>query len=136
MPPRTRSAASPPDDPVPDIIDAYAHVGLPRFQTAEDYWAHAAPAGVTRAVFSAFDASPDLERLLDLVRSVPDRVRALGVPVGEGGERATSVRAQLRAGFTGIRVADRDLAASEGVLEAIGDEGGLAVVCGSSPSTP
>jgi predicted TIM-barrel fold metal-dependent hydrolase len=120
---------------MPEIIDAYAHVGLPRFQGAAGYWRRAAAAGVTRAVFSAFDASPDLGSLHALARSEPDRVRALGVPIGEGPERADSIRAQLRAGFSGIRLADRDLAASErGTLDAIGEADGIAVVCGASIS--
>ncbi|HEY0246998.1 MAG TPA: amidohydrolase family protein [Gryllotalpicola sp.] len=116
-------------------VDAYAHVGLPRFQSVEDYWALAGPVGVGRAVLCAFDSSPDLRTLHTAVRADPGRHRALGVPFGDDRPaRAASVRAQLDAGFSGIRLADRDLTDARDELVATGELGGIAVVCAEATS--
>jgi len=117
-----------------ELIDAYAHVGRPRFQDADDYWHQAARIGVARAVFSAFDSSPDLDYLLSLAATAPDRVRVLGVPVGSGRERRSSVQSQLAAGAVGIRLGDRDLASVDGILDAVAESAGIAFVCGSGLS--
>lgn len=113
------------------VVDAYAHVGLPRFLDLADYRALMAENGITRAVLSAFDSSPDLRALHAALCSSPSAFRVLGVPLGDGrAETEAGVRAQLAAGFSGLRLTAEDVRERPWLLDALGRASGVAVVCG------
>jgi hypothetical protein len=125
--------------PTPDgrtLIDAYAHVGLPRFQHIDDYRAVMAAGGIDQAVLSLFDACPDVAGVHAALRRWPDTFRVLGVPLGtDDKQREAGIEAQLDAGFSGIRFADSDVSERPWLLDLVAARNRVAVVCGR-PSTP
>jgi predicted TIM-barrel fold metal-dependent hydrolase len=117
------------------IIDAYAHVGLPRFQSVEDYEAVMARSGVGQAVLCSFDSSPDLAPIHAAFSASPERFRGLGVPLGnDRGEIEAAARSQLDSGFSGLRLADADVLDRPWLLDLLADYGRIAVVCGAVSS--
>jgi predicted TIM-barrel fold metal-dependent hydrolase len=113
------------------LIDAYAHVGLPRFQSISDYQGAMAQAGVDQAVLCAFDSCPDLAAIHAAVQDWPDTFRAVGVPLGaDEAEIRAAADAQLAAGFSGLRLSDADVLERAWLLDLLGREGRVAVVCG------
>jgi hypothetical protein len=115
----------------PDLIDAYAHVGLPRFQSVADYDASMVREGIGGAVLCAFDSSPDLEGIHAAFTQRPDRFRGLGVPLGrDQAEVESAAEAQLAAGFSGLRLSDVDVAERGFLLDMLARRGRIAIVCG------
>jgi len=113
------------------LIDAYAHVGLPRFQSVGDYEGVMARAGIGRAVLCSFDSSPDLAAIHTAISRSPDKFRGLGVPLGNNrAEMEAAVRAQLAAGFSGLRLTDEDVIERPWLLDILAAEGRIAIVCG------
>lgn len=115
------------------LIDAYAHVGLPRFQSLADYRKVMASNGIDRAVLCSFDSSPDLAEIHRAIAGQPDRFRAVGVPLGnDDAEIRAGAEAQLAAGFSGLRLTEADLSERPYLLEMIGRAGGMALIAGQS----
>lgn len=118
-------------------IDAYAHIGLPRFATAEQLLSVLDRHGVARAVVAAADTCPDLAEVSRAAAAYPERLRAVGVPLGETeAEIRASLEYQARAGFLGIRIFDRMLAAYPALLEGLGDLGLVPYVVGGPALAP
>ncbi len=116
---------------LPVVIDAYAHVGLPRFQSVADYRAVMAANGIAQAVLCSFDSCPDLHAVHQAIAPAPGRYRGLGVPLGQDrAEVEDGVRAQLAAGFSGIRLSDGDIVERGWLLDIIAEAGAIAMVCG------
>jgi predicted TIM-barrel fold metal-dependent hydrolase len=116
---------------VPDVVDAYGHVGLPRFQSAADYRRLMAPHGITGAVLSAFDSSPDLADIHRALAQSPETFRALGVPLGsDRDEMQAGVAAQLAAGFSGLRLSEEDVLARPWLLDQVAQAGRVSLVTG------
>jgi predicted TIM-barrel fold metal-dependent hydrolase len=117
------------------ITDAYAHVGLPRFVSLSDYLAVMAQGGIERAVLCSFDSSPDLAAIHGAVSHAPDKFRGLGVPLGrDRQEMEAAVRAQLAAGFSGIRLSDEDVRERGWLLDLIAAHDAISIVCGQVAS--
>ena len=117
-------------------VDAYSHVGLPRFQSICDYEKVMLSAGIDRAVLSAFGSSPDLGGLHRALLAKPDTYRLVGIPAGRGRVQVeAAVRAQFAAGFSALRLADDDVAESPWLFDVIGAHGTIAFVCGGVVST-
>lgn len=117
------------------VVDAYAHVGMPRFQSVEDYGSVMARTGIGRAVLCSFDSSPDLAAIHIAVSKAPEKFRGLGVPLGnDRTEMEAMVRAQLAAGFSGIRLSDEDVSERPWLLDILATEGRIAMVCGQVSS--
>jgi hypothetical protein len=115
------------------IIDAYQHLGLPRFQSPEDALAAMDRASITRALVCPFETCPDLAAVHHAFTAAPDRFLGLGIPAGRDRQEVeTVVAAQLRAGFAGLRLSGRDVCESPWLLDQIGDADGIALVCGGS----
>jgi hypothetical protein len=113
------------------IIDAYAHVGLPRFQSVEDYQGVMLRANIGRAVLCSFDSSPDFSAIHMALTLWPERFRGLGVPLGsDRAEVEDAARAQLVAGFSGLRLTDADVIERGWLLDVLAEHRGIAVVCG------
>lgn len=113
------------------MFDAYAHVGLPRFLSAEDYRALMARLGITKALVCAFDACPDLAEVHRAVAADPEAMRGLGLPLGrDAREVEAGVEAQMTAGFVGLRFSTGEVARHPEALETVGRLGGLALVVG------
>lgn len=113
------------------VIDAYAHVSLPRFIGADEFLAVMDAHGVSHAFICTADTGPDLRELHRALKSHSGRFRIGGLPLGDSpAERLRSVKAQLAAGFSGMRMHDREIAEHEELLEPIGKAGGIPYVVG------
>lgn len=118
------------------IVDAYSHVGLPRFQTVADYRGIMQRVGIGKAMLSAFDSAPDLAGIHGAFMQSPQTFRGLGVPLGrDDAEIAAGARAQLAAGFSGLRLTMFDVVEKPFLLDLIGAAGGIALVVGHLAET-
>jgi predicted TIM-barrel fold metal-dependent hydrolase len=103
-------------------IDAYAHIGLPRFAMLEQYLAVMERHGIHRAVVAAADTCADLHEVSRTMADYPDRFRAVGTPLGETpAEMSRSFALQARHGFFGMRIFDRILAEQPDLLKALAE---------------
>jgi hypothetical protein len=114
------------------VIDAWGHVSLPRFWSAEDYIgeldANQAEAGVAGTAFTC----PDLVELSRAQVKYPDRFRGIGLALGKTpSERLEFIAAQLDAGFTGIRLPAPMIAREPKILDLVGKAGRAAYVEGN-----
>ncbi|TBL79102.1 amidohydrolase family protein [Paenibacillus thalictri] len=106
------------------VIDAYAHIGLPRFGSADDAIRHMDTHGIDRSVVTLGPKVPDIASLLQAIRQFPDRLRGIGIPFGATSEeRQQLVQIQLDGGAIGIRLDKREALDNPGVLELIGERG-------------
>jgi predicted TIM-barrel fold metal-dependent hydrolase len=113
------------------IIDAYAHVSLPRFLSTDDCLRLMDRHGIDAAVLSTAETCPDIQELSRAIVAHPDRFRALGMPTGETPARVRdAIDAQLDSGFSGIRLPAALIASDPGLLEPIGAAGAIALVVG------
>jgi predicted TIM-barrel fold metal-dependent hydrolase len=107
------------------IVDAYCHIGLPRFGTAADAWQVLSQHQVDQAVFVLGPAVPAYAELFAAIIHFGDRVRAVGIPFGTTlAQIRESIELQLRAGVLGLRVQDHDLLDDAAILEKLGERGG------------
>lgn len=115
------------------LRDAYGHVALPRFLSAEEYLRVMDDHGVAQAMVCTAETCPDLAELSRAACGWPDRFRVAGLPLGATAqERLDGVRAQLDAGFAGIRIGEGLIEAEPALLDAIGEAGAVAVVVGAN----
>lgn len=118
------------------IIDAYSHVGLPRFQSIDDYLLTMADSRIDRAVLSAFGSCPDLPALHRALSARPEVFRLIGIPIGADRQQTeATARAQFVAGFSALRLADEDVLEKPWLLDVISEADAVAFVCGGSVST-
>lgn len=117
------------------VIDAYAHVGLPRFQSVADYRGVMSRSGIDAAVLCSFDSSPDLAGIHAAFSQRPEVFRGLGVPLGNDRmEIEAAARALLAAGFSGLRLSDADVIERPWLLDILAEERRIAIVCGQASS--
>lgn len=110
-------------------IDIYGHIGLPRFTTAEAFLRMMDRHGVAHTLLSTAQFCPDVLELSRAIVRWPDRFRAVGLPLGPDREAVRAgVRAQLEAGFCGIRLHARAAQEDPELLEIVGRAGALALV--------
>ena len=87
------------------MIDAYCHVGLPRFGTAEEALAIADLYGIQKSVLVLGPMVPDFEILIQAIQKYPNRIRGVGIPFGNTLEQQIeSTEILLRAGITAMRL--------------------------------
>jgi len=114
------------------LSDAYGHVALPRFLSGAEFLRVMDQNGVGSALVCTAETCPDLGELSHTAARWPGRFRVAGLPTGSTPEeRLASVRAQLEAGFFGIRIGEALVAQEPALLDAIGREGGVPLVVGS-----
>lgn len=115
------------------LRDAYGHVALPRFLSAEEYLRVMDEHGVAQAMVCTAETCPDLKELSRAACGWPDRFRVAGLPLGATAqERLDGVKAQLDAGFAGIRIGEGLIESEPALLDAIGAAGGVVVAVGSN----
>lgn len=113
------------------LIDAYGHVALPRFLSGEEFVRVMDDHGVARALVCTAETCPDLAELSRTACRWPDRFLVAGLPLGTtAAERLDGVKAQLDAGFCGIRIPESLLLAEPALAEAVGAAGGILLVVG------
>lgn len=120
-----------------ESVDAYAHIGLPRFITVEQFVKVMDRHGVQRAIVAAADTCPDLHEVSRAIVEYPERFRAVGVPLGSTfDEIAISLRNQARSGFIGIRIFDRMIVEMPGLLKVMGELNLVPYVVGGPGLSP
>lgn len=103
-------------------LDAYAHIGLPRFVTAEQFVAVMDRHEIQKAVVAAADTCPDIHEVSRAIVKYPHRFRAVGVTLGSSfGEICASLSRQAQSGFLGIRIFDRMIVEHPRLLGVMGD---------------
>jgi predicted TIM-barrel fold metal-dependent hydrolase len=113
------------------VIDAYAHVSLPRFMSAEELLWVMDENEVGSAIISGSETCPDVMELSRAQVMWPDKFRAVGMPLGRDEQDVRdAVRAQMEAGFLGIRIPAAMIAAQPELLEIIGEFEGVPFVMG------
>lgn len=113
------------------MIDAYAHVGLPRFWSVEAYRSVMDEVGIERGLVCAFDCCTDLAEVHRAISLPGDRFRGLGLPLGrDRDEMERGIRAQLAAGFIGLRLSGADIAERPWILDLLGETDALPLICG------
>lgn len=119
-------------DERPKIIDAWGHVSLPRFLSAEEYLAILDANGAEAGIVGTAATCPDLHELSRAAVQYPDRLRAIGMPMGGSPqERADCIAAQMECGFTGIRLQADLIAREPRLLDIVGKAGGVAYLEGA-----
>jgi predicted TIM-barrel fold metal-dependent hydrolase len=114
----------PPQEGRPKIIDAWGHVSLPRFMSAEEYIALMDANGVEAAVVGTAATCPDLRELSRAAVRYPARFRTIGMVMGKSAdERAACVAAQMECGFAGMRVQASLAAREPQILDILGKAG-------------
>ena len=113
------------------LLDAYGHVALPRFMSADEFLRVMDENGVEKAHICTAETCPDLAELSRAAVTHPDRLLVSGLPLGSSPEETLdSVRAQLDSGFIGLRVSDRAIAEQPALLDAMGEAGATPFVVG------
>jgi len=103
------------------IVDAYCHVGLPRFGSLENAIAVADIFRVDRSVLVLGPMIPDYHTLFRVITTYPDRIRGIGIPFGKNeSQQSEIIEIQLRAGVTGIRLSGDEILKYPAVPELIG----------------
>jgi predicted TIM-barrel fold metal-dependent hydrolase len=107
------------------LIDAYCHVGQPKYGGPEEAIATLERWGVDRAVFVLGPGVPDLEALRRVREVWGDRARTMGIPFGATeAQREELAEVQLALGITGMRLMPFEIEPNPGVLAKLGEAGG------------
>ena len=109
----------------PKIIDAWGHVSLPRFMSAEEYLGIMDANGVEGAIVGTAATCPNLSELSRAAVKYGDRFRTIGMPMGRTPEeKLACVKAQMDCGFTGIRLQTTLVVKQPEILDLLGKAGG------------
>ena len=116
------------------MIDIYAHIGLPRFGSAESFIAQMDANGVDQALLSTGPFCPDVLELARAARQYPERFRIVGLPVGsDSATRCQIVSQQLQGGFSGLRIPAAEALDNPAVLDIAGRAGAFLIIVGFEP---
>ena len=103
------------------MIDAYAHVGMPRFQTVEDCRATMQRLGIAKTLVCAFDCCTDLAEVHRAISRYPGEFRGLGLALGaDRAEVERGIAMQIEAGFIGLRLNVADVRDRPWLLDILG----------------
>ncbi|MCZ8516109.1 amidohydrolase family protein [Paenibacillus filicis] len=106
------------------VIDAYSHVGSPRYGTLNDALDNMKRYGISKSVLVLAKTVPDFKNLFNGIRMFPDILRGIGIPFGGSpSEREALVDLQLRAGVSGLRMEPEEVKSNPRILERLGDAG-------------
>lgn len=110
--------------PASPVIDAYMHVGSPRFGTARQALAAMDHWGTDGTVLVLGPRVPDIAALIEAQRARPRRIRAVGIPYGDTPQRRlVCAEACLTAGAIGIRLQGDEPLENPAVTDLLGGSG-------------
>lgn len=113
------------------LIDCYAHLGLPRFLAAEELLRVMDANRVESAVLCGSETCPDVVELSRAAEMWPDRFRAIGMPLGNSAREVhDGVKAQMDAGFLGIRIPAKTIVQQPELLDVLGQACAIPYVLG------
>ena len=120
------------------IFDAYLHIGLPRFQTAEAAIAGMDGNGIAKALTCPFETCPDLREVHRAYTIAPDRFRIFGLALGaDRTEIERGLHAQFDAGFEGMRLTLERIAQVPSILDVVAERKGIPlIVTGQGGAAP
>lgn len=117
----------------PRLIDAYQHIGTPRFQSVETALDILDANGIAKALVCPYESCPDLAEVHRAYVLAPDRFRIFGLALGrDAKEVEDGLAAQFAAGFEGMRLTAERVALLPGILDVIGHHKGIAMVGGEN----
>jgi predicted TIM-barrel fold metal-dependent hydrolase len=103
------------------VIDAYSHVGSPRYGSLEDALDNMRRFGIRKSVLVLAKTVPDFEALFNGIRMFPDTLRGIGIPYGESpSERESLFELQLQGGIMGLRMEPEEVANNPRLIEQLG----------------
>lgn len=106
------------------IIDAYAHVGYPRYGRPDELLATWEQWGISRGCIALPPGMPDFSALDRARASWGDRVRLFGIPYGPDAPSRTELAvAQIEFGIAGMRFMPDEVLANPDVLALLGEAG-------------
>jgi predicted TIM-barrel fold metal-dependent hydrolase len=115
------------------MIDAYAHIGMPRFQTIDNCRATMRRLGITRTLACAFDCCPDVAMVHRAVMDHPGEFRGLGLALGaDRDETERGIAAQIEAGLVGVRLNVADVRDRPWLLDLLRRLGAFPLVVGEA----
>jgi hypothetical protein len=119
------------------MIDAYAHIGLPRFQTVEACLANLDRNGIEAAMVCPFETGPDLAEVHRARLVSPKRFKSFGLALGDSRELIEAgLHAQFDAGFDGFRLPQDRILDVPSILDVVGEREGIPMVVGSDALAP
>ena len=109
------------------MIDAYMHVGEPRFGSAAEALASCDAWGIHKVVLVLGPGVPDIAALVEAQRARPERIRTIGIPYGETEERRL-ICAEVcwAAGVIGFRLQQDEPLDNPRLMDELGNRGGWA----------
>jgi hypothetical protein len=109
------------------MIDAYMHVGEPRFGSAAEALTTCDTWGIQKAVLVLGPGVPDIAALVQAQRARPDRIRTIGIPYGATEEqRLVCAEACWAAGVIGFRLQQDEPLDNPRLMDELGARGGWA----------
>lgn len=106
------------------VVDAYMHVGVPRFGSADQALSACARWGTDKAVLVLGPNVPDITALYVAQWLRPDAFRAVGIPYGDTeGQRLECVEATLAVGAIGVRLQGDEPLENPAVMTLLGANG-------------
>ncbi|MGD2174582.1 MAG: amidohydrolase family protein [Candidatus Brocadiaceae bacterium] len=106
------------------FIDAYAHVGVPRFGTAEEVVGVFDRNGIEKGILVLGPGIPDLAALQRAREVAGERIRCMGIPFGATEEQRNALAdVQLRIGISGMRFMPDEIRANAAALQKLGERG-------------
>jgi hypothetical protein len=106
------------------LIDAYLHVGQPRFGSANEALDTLARSSITRGILVLGPAIPDLYALREAQLRAGQNIRCIGIPFGQTPQQiAELTEMQLRMGVSGMRFMPFELEPFVQVAEMVGEAG-------------
>jgi hypothetical protein len=106
------------------IVDAYAHIGNPRFGSLKNLESYLSGLSIQQAVIVLGPGLPDYKSIDTVMRKHGDNFRFVGIPFGETlTERREFAEIQIDMGILGMRFMPFEIESSREIVKRIGEQG-------------
>ncbi|MFW5863815.1 MAG: amidohydrolase family protein [bacterium] len=106
------------------IIDAYAHIGVPRFGSASDVLGVFDRWNIEKGVLVLGPGIPDLKSLETARDMAGDRIRYMGIPFGESDDQRRELcDIQIKIGISGMRLMPFEIHSNPYIMDRLGEAG-------------
>lgn len=107
-----------------ELVDAYCHIGDPKYGTLSDVDQFLNRLSIKQAVLALGPGIPDLPSLIRSRETYGDRVRYMGIPFGETeAQRRELGELQLKIGISGMRLMPSELEQNRSLIDQLGEAG-------------
>lgn len=107
-----------------DLVDAYCHIGDPKYGTLPDVVRFFARLSIEQGVLVLGPGIPDLDSLIWARQHFGDRIRVMGVPFGETEEQRLELgEVQMKIGISGMRLMPFELEPNRPLIDRMGERG-------------